>query len=242
VKDTVRGQVVTISTGLVPYGHGGWRIGPLVRYALDVCGAASPRVCVMSTAGGDNPADYLRMLGAFERTGVIASHLSLFPMPNVPDPRELLLDQDLILVGGGSVANMLAVWRVHGLDTILREAWERGIVLSGASAGAICWFAGGTTDSFGPDLRLFDRGIGLLPHSYCPHYDTEEQRRTAYQRFVAAGALPAGWAADDGVALHFVGGELVDVVADRESVYAWRVEREGAGATETMLEPRRLSG
>lgn len=236
-------RIVTISTGLVPYGHGGWRAGPLLRYLLEVTGAQRPRVCVLSTATGDNPTDYLRILGAFERTGVRASHLCLFPMPNVPDPRELLLDQDAILVGGGSVANMVAVWRVHGLDSILRDAWERGVVLSGTSAGALCWFVGGTTDSFGPELRLFADGLGLLRHSYCPHYDTEELRRPVYRRLVGDGALPDGWGADDGVAMRFVDGGLAEVVADRGSVCAWRVERQSAGdAIEHALPPRLLPG
>lgn len=236
-----RRRIVTLSASLAPYGHAGWRVGPLLRRVLDSTGAPRPRVCVMATAGGDEPGRYLTMLGALERTGVIASHLQLFPMPNVPDPRELLLDQDVILVGGGSVANMLAVWRVHGLDAVFREAWERGVVLTGSSAGAICWFAGGTTDSFGPELRLFDAGLGLLAHSYCPHYDTEPKRRPMYQRLVADGALPDGWGADDGVSLHFEGDELVDIVADRENVYAWRVERAATGAVETQVVPRLLA-
>jgi peptidase E len=237
-----RRQIVTLSSALLPYGHNGWRIGPLLRYLLEVTGATQPRVCVLATAQGDKPDDYLRILSAFERTGVIASHLSLFPMPNVPDPRELLLDQDAVVVGGGSVANLAAVWRTHGLDAVFREAWERGVVLSGASAGAICWFSGGTTDSFGPDLRLFADGLRLLPHSYCPHYDSEEQRRPVFQRLIAEGALPAGWGADDGVGLHFVDDQLTDVIADRESVHAWHVERVGAdAAAETCLQPRRVS-
>jgi peptidase E len=233
-------QVVTLSSALIPYGQNGWSIGPLLRYALDASGASRPRVCVMATAQGDNAADYLRLLTAFEHTGVVLSHLSLFPMPNVPEPGELLLDQDVIVVGGGSVANMLAVWRVHGLDTVLRVAWERGVVLSGASAGAICWFVGGTTDSFGPLLRLFADGLALLPHSYCPHYDSEELRRPTYQRLVSDGSLPAGWGADDGVGLHFVDGELAEVIADRDGVCAWHVQPGSDQAVETRLLPRRL--
>jgi len=229
-------HIVTLSTALIPYGHAGWSIGPLLRYALDVTGAQRPRVCVMATAQGDNPADYLRLLSAFERSGVEASHLSLFPMPSVPDPRELLLGQDLVMVGGGSVANMLAVWRVHGLDAAFREAWQRGVVLAGASAGAICWFVGGTTDSFGPQLRLFSEGLGLLTYSYSPHYDSDELRRPTHQRLVAEGALPPGWGADDGVAMHFVDDQLTEVLADRDGVHAWRVEQAG----ETRLEPRVL--
>ncbi|HKR99627.1 MAG TPA: peptidase E [Candidatus Dormibacteraeota bacterium] len=231
-------RVFTLSTAFTPYGQSGWRVGPLLRHALELTGAERPRVCVLATAQGDNAGDYLRVLGAFERTGVAATHLSLFPMPNVENPRDLLLDQDLIMVGGGSVANMLAVWRVHGLDAVMREAWERGILLSGASAGAICWFVGGTTDSFGPALRLFKEGLGLLPHSYCPHYNSEALRRPTYQRLVGDGSLPAGWGADDGVGMLFVNDELQDVVADRPDIAAWRVERDGDQARESHVAPR----
>jgi peptidase E len=165
------------------------------------------------------------------------SHLALFPMPNVPDPEDLLLSQDVIFVGGGSVANMLAVWRVHGLDQILRKAWQAGIVLAGSSAGGICWFEGGTTDSFGRDLRAFTEGLGLLAGSYCPHYDSEPGRRPLYHRLIADGTLPAGIACDDGVAAHFADDELAELIADRPGASAYRVE---PGVTETRLETRVL--
>src|SRR5215472_5871060 len=134
-------------------------------------------------------------------------------MPSVADPADLLLSQDVIFVGGGSAANMLAVWRVHGLDVVMRDAWQAGIVLAGVSAGAICWFVGGTTDSFGP-LRPFIGGLALLPGSYCPHYDSEPGRRPFFHQLVAAGTLPAGIACDDGAAAHFADDSLDEVVAD----------------------------
>jgi peptidase E len=158
-------------------------------------------------------------------------------MPNVADPEDLLLSQDVIFVGGGSVANMLAVWRVHGLDRILRKAWQAGIVLAGSSAGGICWFEGGTTDSFGRELRAFTDGLGLLAGSYCPHYDSEPGRRPLYHRLIADGTLAAGIACDDGAAAHFTDDELTELLADRPGAGAYQVE---PGVTETRLETRLL--
>ncbi len=151
------------------------------------------------------------------------SHLALFPMPNVSDPEDLLLSQDVIFVGGGSVANMLAVWRVHGLDMIMRKAWQAGIVLAGSSAGGICWFEGGTTDSFGRELRPFTDGLGLLAGSYCPHYNSEPGRRPLYHRLIADGTLSAGIACDDGAAAHFTDDTLTELTADRPGAGAYRV-------------------
>ena len=161
--------------------------------------------------------------------GARPSHLQLFPMPNVADPADLLLSQDVIFVGGGSAANLLAVWRVHGLDGIMRTAWEAGIVLAGVSAGAICWFGGGTTDSFGPVLRPFTAGLQLLPGSYCPHYSSEPTRRPAYEALVADSALPAGIACDDGAAAHFAGTTLAGIVAQRPGATGYLVRPDGAG-------------
>ena len=222
-------------------GAGAWQVGPLVDYVLDLTGKDEPRVCMLNTAVGDDARYYTAMYVAFAESPARVSHLALFPMPNVLDPRGFLLGQDAVLVGGGSVANEVAVWRAHGLDTVLREAWERGVVLSGVSAGAICWFEAGTTDSFGRDLRPFTDGLGLLAGSYCPHYDSEERRRPTFHRLVASGEIPPGYAADDGVAMHFVDTELLEIVTDRSDAHAWRVDRDAAGgAVETKLEPRRL--
>src|SRR5204863_3730944 len=134
------------------------------------------------------------------------SRVEFFPWPP-ENLRELALGHDLILVGGGNTANMLAIWRVHGFDEVLRGAYEQGIVLSGSSAGMICWFEAGVTDSFGPQLEGMRDGLGFLAGSACPHYDGEERRRPVYQELVAGG-FPAGLAADDGVGLRFVGTEL----------------------------------
>src|SRR5205823_7421521 len=138
------------------------------------------------------------------------THLNLFYMPNTDDMTGLLLEQDVVWVGGGSVANLLALWRLHGLDQSLRLAWEAGVVLGGVSAGSLCWHVGGTTDSFGPDLRPVTNGLGLIPTSNGVHYDSEEQRRPLYHRLVADGTLPAGHATDDGAGLVYRGTDLVD--------------------------------
>jgi peptidase E len=179
--------------------------------------------------------------GAFAGSGVQVSHLSLFTMPTVPDVRAHLLAQDVVWVGGGSVANLLAVWRVHGLDEVFREVWQAGVVLGGVSAGSLCWHVGGTTDSFGPDLRPVTNGLALIPTSNGVHHDSEEQRRPLYHRLVADGTLPAGHATDDGVGLVYRGTELAEVVADRPGKAAYRVERGPDGtAVETRLDPRLL--
>jgi peptidase E len=207
----------------------------LVDYALRLTGRREPRLCVLNTATGDDPSRTLAMYDRFAGHPARVRHLSLFPMPNVSDPSDLLLSQDLIYVGGGSVANMLAVWRVHGLDVIMRKAWQAGIVLAGSSAGGICWFEGGTTDSFGRDLRAFTDGLGLLPGSFCPHYNSEPGRRPLYQRLIAGGALPGGIACDDGAAAHFTDDTLTELIADRQSAAAYRVE---PGLPEARLETR----
>jgi peptidase E len=207
------------------------RLPALIGHALELSGAVQPRVCMLNTAAGDEPNGYLRMYAMLAQHGARPSHLQLFSMPNVADPADLLLSQDVIVVGGGSVANMLAVWRVHGLDEVLRQAWDAGIVLAGVSAGAICWFQGGTTDSFGPALRPFTAGLGFLPGSYCPHYSSEPARRPAYEALVGGGTLPPGIACDDGAAAHFAGTVLKGIVADRPGATGYLVRPDGAGGS-----------
>jgi peptidase E len=215
----------------------------LVSYALKLSGRPAPRVCLLNTAMGDDPRGLTRQYSALAATPARVTHLELFPMPNVADPEDLLLSQDMIFVGGGSVVNMVAVWRVHQLDRILRAAWQAGIVLSGVSAGAICWFEGGTTDSFGSRLRPFTAGLGFLPGSYCPHYSSEPARRPAFRSLVADGTLPAGLACDDGAAAHFADDSLAEVVAQRPEALGYRVEPDGAGrSVQTPLPARLLPG
>jgi peptidase E len=212
-----------------------------VKYAMELTGQARPKLCVLNTAIGDDPNVYLRFYDRLAETPAQVRHLALFPMPNVADPEDFLMSQDVIFVGGGSVANMVAVWRVHRIDEILRKAWQAGIVLAGSSAGGICWFEGGTTDSFGVKLRAFTDGLGMLAGSFCPHYNSEPERRPLYRRLVADGTLAGGVACDDGAAAHFVDETLAELVSDRPEAAAYRVAPDGAGgAVETPLEVRFL--
>jgi peptidase E len=202
-------------------------------YVLGVVGGDRPRLLFVPTAMADSDEGIVWFYDRFARRAE-ASHLKTFPWP-ADDLRELILSQDAICVGGGNTANMLAIWRVHGIDVLLREAWEQGVVLWGASAGMICWFEHGVTDSFGPGLDAMDC-LGFLAGSACPHYDGEEKRRPRYRELVDGG-LPEGVAVDDGVALHYVGTELAEVVTCRPGAAAYRVTRAG----EERLEARELT-
>ncbi len=205
----------------------------LYRYALDLTGKERPRVLFVPTAVGDSAEAVVSFYERFEGLGELG-HLPFFPWP--PQPlREHVLSFDAIDVSGGNTANMLAIWRVHGFDTVLRDAWEQGVVLFGASAGMICWFEAGVTDSFGPQLEGLRDGLGFIAGSACPHYDGEERRRPRYRELVDGG-FPAGIAADDGVGLHYEGDELVEVVTCRPGAAAYRVTPGG----EERLEPRLL--
>jgi peptidase E len=161
-------------------------------------------------------------------------------MPNVDDVGALLHDSDVVWVNGGSVANLLAVWRVHGLDRLMRAAWRAGVVLGGVSAGSICWHVGGTTDSFGPDLRAVTDGLAFLPYGNGVHHDSEDRRRPVLHRLVADGTLPLSYATDDGAGIVYRGTEPAEVVAERDGAAAYRVEAEDGRAVETRLDPRRL--
>ncbi|MFD0883773.1 Type 1 glutamine amidotransferase-like domain-containing protein [Streptosporangium algeriense] len=214
----------------------------LLRYALDLTGQDRPRLGLLATATGDDAQWLLSMYGAFRAWDVEISHLTVFPMPNVDDPREWMLSQDVIYVSGGSVANLAALWRLHGLDEAFEEAWRAGVVLSGQSAGALCWHVGGNTDSFGPELRVWADGLGLLPYSCGVHYNSEPQRRELLHESVASGELPGGYAADEGVALHYVGTEFIQAVSIDPKGYAYRIEHDGQdGVKEFRIEPRLLT-
>ena len=222
--------------GLAPDERWQLRPGPLLEHALSLTAAERPRVCGMFTAVGDDAATVASWYAAFADREERASHLALLPMPNVDDLRAHVLAQDLVWVWGGSVAGLMALWRLHGLDEVLREAHDAGVVLAGVSAGALCWTSGGTTDSFGPRLRPWTDGLRLVEGSTCPHYDSEGERRPLYRRLVADGTLEPGHAADDGVGLHYVNGVLHEAVADRDGASAWRVTPDG----EQRLPTRRL--
>ena len=214
----------------------------LTEYAVELAGVSGrrPRVCFLATAMGDSAFVLQAFYDAARFAGFEATHLALFPMPNVADPRAHLLEQDVVWVWGGSVAGLLAMWRLHGVDQAMRTAWEAGVVLTGVSAGSICWHVGGTTDSFGPQLRPVTNGLGLLPYSNGVHYDGEAQRRPLYHSLIADGTLPAGYATDDGVGLVYAGTELVEAVADSDDCHAYSVGLEGGRVVEEVLPTRRL--
>ena len=215
-----------------------WRLrpGPLLEHALQLSGTEAPRVCGVFTAVGDDAATIADWYAAFADRPERVSHLALLPMPNVDDLRAHVLAHDVVWVWGGSVAGLMALWRLHGLDEVLREAHEAGVVLAGVSAGALCWTSGGTTDSYGPRLRAWTDGLRLVEGSTCPHYDSEGERRPLYRRLVAEGVLEPGLAADDGVGLHYVDGRFTEAVADRDGAAAERVDADG----ERRLPVRRL--
>jgi peptidase E len=232
-------HIIGASAGLV-IEDGIVRLGPIMRYGLQLTGKPRPRLCYIGTAGGDDATWTAGFYSACTGEDVTPSHLQLFTMPNVRDVRAHLLAQDMLWVNGGSVANLLAVWRVHGLDVILREAWESSVVLAGVSAGSICWHVGGTTDSFGVELQPVTNGLGFLPYSNGVHYDSEERRRPLFQKLIADGTLPEGYATDDGVALHYVDEALHKVIAETSGKYAYHLARTTTGVEETRIEPEVL--
>jgi peptidase E len=217
---------------------------PLVLHAIELAGvnARRPRLCHLGTAGGDQRWWNGLLDEAGHAAGIDVVHLNLFPKPSAEDMAGLLLDQDVIWVGGGSVANLLAIWRLHGLDMTFSEVWQAGVVLAGVSAGSVCWHVGGTTDSFGPDLRPVTDGLALLPYSNGVHYDSEPQRRPVFQQLIAEGVLPDGYATDDGVGLVYRGTSFIEAVTEIRSKGAYLVRRDDERVVEELIEPRALPG
>ncbi|MGH3153939.1 MAG: Type 1 glutamine amidotransferase-like domain-containing protein [Streptosporangiaceae bacterium] len=235
-------QIFAYSGVLYPE-PGGRDTFDLAEYALTLAGRSQGiRVCYLATAIGDLPVAIDAYAARFAQhpAGVGYSALRLFTQPNVPDVRAHLLAQDVILVEGGSVVNLMAVWRAHGLPPILRECWERGVVLAGTSAGSLCWHTGGPTDSYRDALDPFTDGLALVPYSNGVHDDLADQpRRETYRRMVADGILPAGYATEDGVGLHYVGTELHEAVSVLDGKRAWRVHPASAGTyAEAPVTPR----
>lgn len=212
--------------------------GGIIRELLRLTGKDRPRLTFVMTASGDDRSYLTRSYSAFRGWSIDLAHLELFSQPNT-DPRDLLLNSDAVWVGGGSVANLLAVWRVHQLDEVFAEAWAEGVVLGGVSAGSICWHVGGTTDSFGPKLEPVDNGLALLPYGNGVHYDNEEQRRPLLHEIVKQGKLPVSYATDDGIGILYEGTTPVSVIADRAETEAaaYRVEKSWDQVIETRLPP-----
>jgi peptidase E len=230
---------------------GGYRYGSrtqlefdaLAHHAVDLSGAHGrrPRLTFVGTASGDPRYMNYWATEAGRVAGFDVTCLDLFPMPNLDDLPSHLLAADVVWVNGGSVANLLAVWDAHGLRPAMRAAWEAGVVLAGVSAGSICWYVGGCTDSFGPELRPVTNGLALLPYGNGVHYDSEESRRPTIHALVADGTLPETHCTDDGVGLVYHGTELVEAVSEADAKGAYVVTRDGGGIREERLPPRRLS-
>lgn len=212
---------------------------PLDEFVLSLARARRPRVCLIAAASADSLESVTRFYRATSRLDCLPTDLPLFNR-TIDDLEAFLLAQDVIYVGGGNTANLLAIWRAQGVADILTQAWHQGIVLTGVSAGMNCWFEQSVTDSFGSNLAPLADGLGLLPGSACPHYDGEEQRRPAYHRFVESGQLGPGWAADDGAALVFSGPELSEVVSFLPDAAAYRLEPAASGVSEQRLPARYL--
>ncbi len=209
-----------MSRHIVACGGGGWSsdsgVGPLERYILGLSSAERPRVCLLPTASGDSDWLVARFYEAFSGLECQPTHLPLF-RAHPAGLEERLLSHDVIYVGGGSSANLMAIWAVHGVGAILRRAWERGVVLSGVSAGAICWFSAGLTNSLGPGHAPVP-GLGLIDGGFCPHADSDPGRLVALRALIEEGRIPPTLAVDDGAAVHIDGSgarRLLSAVAGR---------------------------
>lgn len=220
---------------VVAMGGGGFlaeRDSPLDAFVLSLARRTRPRVVFLGTAGGDNPAVLAAFYEAFARRDCEPAVVRLHGVPE--QPAEVVARADVVYVGGGNTANLLAVWRLHGIDRAVREAWERGAVLGGVSAGANCWFEACVTDSFSAALDGLRDGLGLLAGSFCPHYDGEERRRPVYRELVARG-FPGGLACDDFAAAWYEDTELREVVASRPGARGYRVTAAGEEPLESRL-------
>lgn len=222
---------------IIAIGGGGFSMEPenplLDEYILNVCEEKKPRICFLPTASGDSESYTLRFYDFFSKQNCEPAHLSLFK-PEQANINEFLLNQDIIYVGGGSTRNMLAIWSDWGIDHTLREAWEKGIILAGISAGAICWFEEGMTDSRGSELEPISC-LGFLPGSCCPHYDGEINRRSFYQTHIINQKLLPGFAIDDGAALHFAGEKVKKAVSSRPNAKVVSVYTQGNDVIEKVV-------
>ena len=221
------------------------RIGPMITEALLLTGKTRPKVAIVLTASGDDDIRYARYYEAFSHAGCDVTEMRVYLQPTA-EPREHLASCDFVWVGGGSVANLLALWRLHGIDIAMREAWESGTILGGVSAGSICWHVGGPTDSFGQTLRPIPNALGMLPFGNGVHYDSEAQRRPLLHQLVADGTLPDSIATDDRVGVWYEGIEPVRVVRDvdlptEEGPRAYFLTRRDDEAVETPLAPGPIS-
>lgn len=228
---------------IIALGGGGFSTEPenplLDVYIMKQSGVENPKICYVPTASGDSDICISWFYDFFGKQECRPSHLSLFKPPT-RDLEGFVLDKDIIYVGGGNTKNLLVLWKEWGLDAIMRKAWEQGIVLAGISAGSICWFEEGVTDSYGDKLEPL-KCLGFLKGSNCPHYDGETDRRPVYQEMVVSGILKPGIAADDSVAVHYVEQELHRIVSSRPNARAYRVYCD-KGVREQELKTEYLGG
>lgn len=226
---------------ILAMGGGGFLMEPekplLDEFFFTLTGKPKPKVCFLGTAGGDDPAYIQKFYAAMANKAVEPSHLSLFKPPQ-GSLRDYVFSKDLLYVGGGNTRNLLALWKEWQLDRILREAYEAGIVIGGISAGSICWFEQGVTDSIPGSLTALTC-LGILSGSNCVHYDGEPDRRRSYHQFVMDG-MKAGYACDDGVAGYFVNEQMVEFVSSRPSAKAYKVVKADDRIVETIIQPRFL--
>ncbi len=235
--------IIATSGGLKRGSYTELEFGSLINYAIEVSDPnnKSPIITFINTANGDDRSLQAMLSEAGRVAKTETRHFSLFPMPSVADASRYLLDSDVIWVGGGSVANLLALWQLHNLPKILHTAWQIGVVLGGVSAGSICWHIGGTTDSFGPELQPVTNGLGFIPLSNGVHYDSESQRRPTFQALIKQGTLPDGYATEDGVGLHYKGATLLKAITEIPGKSAYHVYRQGDAVYEDRIEPEHIT-
>ena len=221
---------------IIALGGGGFSVEPenpaLELYILRQVQTATPRVCFIPTASGDSDRYVASFYSVFSRFECRPRHLTFFQ--RTPELRSFIFDHDVIYVGGGNTKSMLAVWKDWGLDVLLREAWERGIILCGISAGAICWFQKGITDSFADDLVVLDC-LGFLKGSCCPHFDGEVERRPSFHSLLSRNQIMPGYALDDGAGIHLVGDDVLRVVVSRPNAKAYRMQFRNGSVVEEPL-------
>jgi peptidase E len=210
---------------------------PFIRYIASLTGKSLPKLCYLPTASGDNPFLINNWYGQCSRLNVKAFVQNMFisSYEQQSSFEEILLDMDAIVVGGGNTLNMLAIWKAQGIDTILKTAMEKGIVLAGGSAGSICWFEQGTTDSRPKEITTVN-GLGFLKGSHCPHYDSESSRRPRYHAYISSKEFKPGYACDDKAAIYFENGEVKKVISLNEESNAYYVYEEGGVAKERILD------
>lgn len=236
--------ILATSGGLRPGYRTDVEFAELIHFAIELAGVEGrpPRLCHVGTASGDQRWWNARISEAGWAAGVEVVHLNLFTMPPSDDLDDFVGSNDVVWVNGGSVANLLAVWEVHGIGPVMRRAWQAGVVLAGVSAGSLCWHVAGPTDSFGPELRLQRNGLGFLPYGNGVHFDSEPRRRPMVHEAVAAGELPTTYCTDDGAGLLYRGTTMVEAVVERDSAKCYRVGRDERTreAVEEELDVRRL--